>query len=91
MLNQLSHRCALGSSSLSRWLKTALSLAGIDSTVYTGHSFRSASTWKASHLGVPMDTILSTAGWKNSGTSFKFYKNDVAPCNLFANTVLDKP
>ena len=44
---------AVGSSSMSRWLKTVLSLAGIDSTVYTGHSFRSASTSKASRLGVP--------------------------------------
>ena len=82
---------AVGSSSLSRWLKTVLSLAGIDSTVYTGHSFRSASTSKASRLGVPLDTILSTADWKNSGTFFKFYKKDVAPCNLFANAVLDNP
>ena len=59
MLNRLSHRCAVGSSSLSRWLKTVLSLAGIDSTVYTGHSFRSASTSKASRLGIPLDTIGS--------------------------------
>ena len=62
---------AVGSSSLSRWLKTVLSLAGIDSSVYTGHSFRSAFTSKASRLGVPLDTILSTADWKNSGTFFK--------------------
>ena len=91
MLNQLSRRCAVGSSSLSRWLKTVLSLTGIDSTVYTGHSFRSASTSKASRLGVPLDTILSTADWRNSGTFFKFYKDDVAPCNLFANAVLENP
>ena len=89
--SRVTAQCALGSSSLSRWLKTVLSLAGIDSTAYTGHSFRSASTSKASHLGVPMDTILSTTDWKNSGTFFKFYKKDVAPCNLFANAVLDNP
>ena len=82
---------AVGSSSLSRWLKTVLSLAGVDSTVYAGHSFRSASTSKASRLRIPLDTILSTADWKNSGTFFKFYKKDVAPCNLFANAVLDNP
>ena len=81
---------AVGSSSLSRWLKTVLSLAGIiDSSVYTGHSFRSASTSKASRLGVPLDTILSTTDWKNSGTFFKYYKKDATPCNLFASAVLD--
>ena len=91
MLNQLGPRCAVGSSSLSRWLKTVRSLAGIDLTVYTGHSFRSASTSKASRLGVPLHTILSTADRKNSGTFFKFYKKDVALCNLFGNAVLDNP
>ena len=64
---------AVGSSSQSRWLKTVLSLAGIDSSVYTGHSFRNASTQKASRLGVPLDTTLSTADWKNPGTFFKYY------------------
>ena len=81
---------AVGSSSLSRWLKTVLSLAGIDSSVYTGHSFRSASTSKASRLGVPLDTILSTADWKNFWYFLKYYKKDVTPCNLFASAVLDK-
>ena len=73
---------AVGSSSQSRWLKTVLSLAGIDSSVYTGHSLRSASTSKVSRLEVPLDTILSTADWKNSGTFFKYYKKDVTPCNF---------
>ena len=91
MLNQLSHRCAVGSCSLQDDSIFVLSLAGIDSTVNTGRSFRSASTSKASHFGVPQDTLLSTADWKDSGTFFKFYKKDVAPCSLFANVVLDNP
>ena len=82
---------AVGSSLLSRWLKSVLSLAGIDWSVYTGHSFRSASTSKASRLEVPLDTILSIADWKNSGTFFKYYKKDVTPCNIFAKAVLDNP
>ena len=82
---------AAGSFSLSRWLKTVLSLRGIDSSVYASHSFRSTSRSKASCLGVPLDTILSTADWKNSVTFFKFYKKDVTPDNLFASAVLDKP
>ena len=51
------------SATLSRWLKAVLSLAGIYTSIFKGHSFRGASTSKAVSLGVPLDIILKAADW----------------------------
>ena len=43
----------VSSATLARWLKAVLSLAGIDTSIFKGHSFRGALTSKAVSLGVP--------------------------------------
>ena len=53
----------ISSATLATWLK-----AGIDTSIFKGHSFRRASTSKAVSLGVPLDVILKAADWKNAGT-----------------------
>ncbi|KAK2551481.1 hypothetical protein P5673_027669, partial [Acropora cervicornis] len=45
----------VSSATLARWLEVVLSLAGIDTSIFKGHSFRGASTSKAVSLGVPLD------------------------------------
>ena len=75
-------------STIARWLKMALALAGIDTAVFKGHSFRSASTSKADPLGVSLDIILKTADWKRAGTFCKFYKKDVSNDAVYAQTLL---
>jgi len=63
---------------ISRWLKELLSLAGIDITLFSSHSFRHASTSKAVDIGVNIDTIFKTAGWTESSKVFgKFYKRPI--------------
>ena len=52
------HR-AVSSSTLSRWIKSVLSSAGVDTTVFSGHSTRSAAASSASRKAVPLDLILS--------------------------------
>ena len=49
----------VSSATLARWLNVVLSLAGIDTSIFKGHSFRGASTSKAVSLGVPLDVILT--------------------------------
>ena len=51
---------------ISRWVKTVMENAGIDTTVYKPHSARSATVSKVASLGIPTDVILSRADW-NSG------------------------
>lgn len=48
---------------LSRWIKSLLTRAGVDMTLFTPHSTRAASTSAASKAAVPLNTILGTAGW----------------------------
>ena len=50
----------ISSQTMSRWLRKAMQLAGIDCH-FTGHSTRSASTSAAARAGVPLDSILAAA------------------------------
>ena len=47
-----------------RWIKLVLHDAGIDMTIFTPHSIRSASTSKAA-TKVPIETVLKTGGWRS--------------------------
>ena len=63
-------------------------LAGIDISIFKGHSFRGASTSKVVSLGVPLDVILKAADWKNVGTFAKFYEIETSSVGQFAQAVL---
>ena len=78
----------VSSATLARWLKVVLSLAGIDTSIFKGHSFRGASTSMAVSLGVPLDVILKAADWKNAGTFAKFYQRETSSVGQFAQAVL---
>ena len=58
---------------LARWTVKTLSLAGIDTAKYSGHSTRGASASAAKRCGVPINLILRQAGWRNEGSFAKFY------------------
>lgn len=80
---------AVTSQTISRWLVTVLSLSGIDSSIYTAHSFRHASTSKAELRGVHVDTILKRVGWANNSKVFaRFYKRPIENKAEFAQAVL---
>lgn len=51
--------------------------AGIDTSVYKAHSTRAAVTSTAKGKQVPMDTILSTAGWSSESTFARFYDKPI--------------
>ena len=64
-------------STMSRWVKTTLSLAGIDTTVFSPGSTRAAAANAADRAGVPLQTIMSKAAWKTPTTFNKWYKKPV--------------
>ena len=55
-------------SSIARWLKQVLRLAGVDSSVFTAHSFRSSSTSSAKAAAIPVATILGRGQWTSERT-----------------------
>lgn len=75
---------------IARWIKTVLKAAGIDMSIFTAHSTRSAATSAAARASVPITTILDTAGWFNCNTFNKFYNKPVTTRNSFSLAILDK-
>ena len=61
----------------------------LDTAKFKSHSTRSAAVSAANQAGIPMDTILSAAGWSNTRTFDQFYNKNITEQGLFANTVLD--
>ena len=65
-------------STISRWIKTFLGIAGIDITIFSAHSTRAASSSAAKASGVPVGEILRKAGWSSEKTFSKFYDLNIA-------------
>ena len=63
--------------------------AGVDMSMFTPHSLRSASTSAAGFANLPLDTILRTAGWSKEDTFRKFYERPVGRDTSFARAVLN--
>ncbi|KAL7306836.1 hypothetical protein TKK_0000997 [Trichogramma kaykai] len=83
---------SIGSQTISRWIKNILTKAGIDTSRFTGHSTRHASSSTACRKGIDIRTIKQTAGWSEKSTIFaKFYNQPVEKSNVeFANLILKK-
>ena len=78
----------VGRSTIGRWIKSVMALAGIDVSVFSAHSTRAASVSKAQSKDLPLDIILDTAGWSNAKTFHKFYFRSSDPVPSFATTVV---
>ena len=57
-------------------LKLLIKMAGIDVTIFSGHSTRKAAPSKANNMGVGLHTILANAGWNSESNFKKFYLRD---------------
>jgi len=79
------------SQTIGHWLSKSLELAGIDTKVFTGHSFRHASTSRASAKGIHIDSIFQRAGWTNKSRVFaKHYNKPIDNRADFALSILNK-
>lgn len=78
-------------STLARWIKTVLCMAGVDINVFKAHSVRSASSSAAFASGCSIKDILTTANWSNAKTFKKFYNKEIEVTNVnFPNAVLGR-
>ena len=74
---------------LSRWIKTIMSQAGIDIDRFKPYSGRAASTSAAKATNVPIHTIMAAAGWSRESTFAKFYNKAVTQSGQFGQSILD--
>ena len=58
----------MSGSNVSRWIKETLKLAGIDVSIFKGHSTRASSSSNASKAGLSMADILARGSWSSSST-----------------------
>ena len=73
---------------VSRWIRTVMIRAGIDVTVFSAHSVRSASTSKARDNNVPISTIMKRAGWTSGSTFQKYYSLEIEDDSQYDQGVL---
>ena len=65
------------SSTIGRWVVNFLSLAGIDTRHFSGHSVRGASSSKAKSKGTKLKTILRQGNWSSENFWQKHYHKNV--------------
>ena len=75
---------------ISRWLKQVILDAGINTSVFKPHPTRSAATSAAKSADVPLDEIMTTAGWRSSSVFAVYYNKPLLNDSSFANSVLGK-
>ena len=64
--------CTIG-----RWLKTVLANVGIDTTKFTAHSTRAASSSKMKVLGASVSEIMNCGNWNSSSIWQRFYNKPI--------------
>ena len=79
----------VGRSTIGRWIKSVMALAGIDVSVFSVHSTRADSVSKAQSKDLPLDITLGTAGWTNAKTFHKFYFRPSDSVPSFSTTVVN--
>lgn len=62
---------------VSRWTKSVLKWAGINTKQFSSHSTRGASTSKACSLGIDINLLLKQASWKNAETFGRHYNKSI--------------
>lgn len=73
---------------VSRWIKTMMAQAGINTHLFKPHSTRAASSSKACFAGVPLTSVMKAASWSSDCTFTKFYKKPVNDNCDYASGVL---
>ena len=79
---------AVSRSTISRWFKRAMQAAGVDTSIFTAHSVRSASTSKAALSQVSIKTILATAGWSRATTFSRYYERPIVDAHTFSDAIM---
>jgi integrase len=80
---------AVSRSTISRWVKLIMLKSGVDKA-FAPHSVRSAATSKAKLQGIPLETILKTAGWSNAKTFAMYYDKPIVVESNFQKSILQK-
>lgn len=73
LLSYITPHKPVSSATVARWLKELMQLAGIDTSLFKGHSIRAAVTTEAARQGFSIPDILQFADRSQQSTFIKFY------------------
>ena len=62
---------------MARWIRSTLQDAGIDVSVFSAHSSRTASTPYSVNAQLPLADILKAGGWSNARTFAEHYNKPI--------------
>lgn len=77
LLGTISPHNAIYTQTIHQWLLCVLTLIIIDTSTFTDHSTRAASTFKARVLGVPTKETLKRGYWSRNSTFQKYYCHEI--------------
>ena len=77
LLTSISPHKTVSIRTVSGWLVHVLTLAGIDTSTFKGHSTKGASTSKAKNLGVTTREILKRVYRSRSSAFQKYFRKDI--------------
>lgn len=81
---------AVGSQTISRWIKSGLKECGVNTDIFSSHSTRHASTSLAAHKGVSLEIIKRAAGWSGQSRTFaQFYNRPIINPEEFSNAIFN--
>ena len=75
------------SATIARWIKTGLSKAGVNTSIFKAHSVRSAASSAAADAGVSVTEIMEAADWTSASVFEKFYYRP-SRSSTFGHTVI---
>ena len=78
LLNTSAPHQEVKNSTVAGWVKAILGSAGTDTNLFTVHSTRAASTFKAKVKGLSLEDILKGGNWSNKSTWQKHYHKFVS-------------
>ena len=79
---------AASSSTIARWIRSVLQLAGIDTDLFKAHSTRAASSSAAFTAGMPINDILKAVGWNSNCVFGKFYHKEIVSSTYLGDSFL---
>ena len=62
----------------------------MDTSIFSAHSTRAASTTDAKGMHVPLSTIMRTAGWSTTSTFSKYYDKTGTKSKDFAESLQNR-
>lgn len=78
---------AVTNSTIAGWVKSTLIEAGVDVSIFSAHSSRTAASSYGLLSGLPLRDILKAGGWSNAEVFARHYNKPLA--QNFGNAILD--